>query len=199
MKLLQSKWMCVVVGLLLYASVTIAVWQSPQLKLPARKHASGKAGARTKPSWEFQNPEVDQLIAELQQQKTSLAEKEHQLNDLATRLQAEREEIGIVTQQVGRIQTEFDRNVVRVREEETANLKRLAKIYAAMTPEGAVSILKEMKDDDIVKILAYMKDVETAPILELLAKPGVADAKRTAQISERLKAIVYRTPAPPSS
>lgn len=104
-----------------------------------------------------------------------------------------------MTQQVGRIQTEFDRNVVRVREEETANLKRLAKIYAAMTPEGAVSILKEMKDDDIVKILAYMKDVETAPILELLAKPGVADAKRTAQISERLKAIVYRTPAPPSS
>lgn len=69
MKLLQSKWMCVVVGLLLYASVTIAVWQSPQLKLPARKHASGKAGARTKPSWEFQNPEVDQLIAEVQQQK----------------------------------------------------------------------------------------------------------------------------------
>ena len=199
MKLLQSKWMCVVVGLLSYASVTIAVWQSPQLKLSVHKHALGKAGARARPSWEFQNPEVDQLIAELQQQKKSLAEKEHQLNDLATRLQAEREEIGIVTQQVSRIQTEFDRNVVRVREEETANLKRLAKIYAAMTPEGAVSIFKEMKDDDIVRILAYMKDAETAPILELLAKPGVADAKRTAQISERLKAIVYRTPTPPSS
>jgi flagellar motility protein MotE (MotC chaperone) len=177
----------------------VAVWRSPQIKFSDHKKIAGRAAAQAKPSWAFQNPEVDQLISDLRQQKDTLAEKEHILNDLATRLKAEREEIGIVTQKVARLQTEFDRNVVRVREEETANLKRLAKIYGAMTPEGAVSILKEMNDDDVVRILVFMKDPETAPILELLAKPGVSDAKRAALISGRLKSAVYRNPTPKAS
>lgn len=199
MKLLQSRWMCVGLGILSYVSTTVAVWRSPQIKFSDHKKVSGKATAQAKPSWAFQNPEVDQLISDLRQQKDTLAEKERRLNELATRLKSEREEIGIVTQQVARLQTEFDRNVVRVREEETANLKRLAKIYGAMSPEGAVSILKEMNDDDVVRILVFMKDAETAPLLELLAKSGTSDAKRAAQISARLRAAVYRNPTPQSS
>ena len=197
MKFLQSGWMCALLGALTYLSATVSVWRSPQFRLPT--HKKPVLSSVAKPSWEFQNSEVDQLVADLQLQKSALAEKERQLNELAIRLKAERQEIGIVTQQVARMQAEFDRNVVRVHDEETANLKRLAKIYAAMTPEGAVSILKEMNDDEVVKILAFMKDGETAPILELLARPGTTDAKRAAHISERLKSSVYRsTPSRPS-
>jgi flagellar motility protein MotE (MotC chaperone) len=191
LKLLQSNWMSALVGALTYIGVTVAVWRSPKIELPPRGLVVAKAPALV-PSWEFQNAEVDELIADLQHQKQVLGDRERQLNGLDARLKAEREEIVVVSQNVTRMQTEFDQNVVRVREEETANLKRLAKIYATMSPEGAVNILREMKDDDIVKIFAYMKDAETAPILELLAHNSPTDAKRAAQISERLKVVMYR-------
>ena len=38
-----------------------------------------------------------------------------------------------------------------------------------------------------VKILMFMKEVETAPILDAMAKPAEADAKRVAGISEQLR------------
>ena len=193
-RLLQSKMMAALIGALIYLGVTIALWRTPKIQLPGAG-ATGGGAAALAPSWEFRNPEVDQLIADLQHQKQVLGDRERRLNELDARLKAEREEIVVITQNVGRMQADFDRNVVRVREEETANLKRLAKIYTTMTPEGAVSILKEMKDDDIVKIFAYMKDAEMAPILELMAHGSPADAKRAAQISERLKVVVYRITA----
>lgn len=192
-KILQSNWMCALVGAIAYLGMTLALWRTPKIQLPAAVGAAVKSEA-ARPSWEFQNPEVDELIADLQHQKNVLDEREHQLNDLAGRLKMEREEITVVSQNVKQMQAEFDRNVVRVGEEETANLKRLAKIYAAMSPEGAASIFHEMKDDDVVKVFAFMKDGETAPILEVMAHLGSADAKRAAEISERLKVTMYRTP-----
>ena len=93
----------------------------------------------------------------------------------------------MITQTVSRLQQDFDQQAVRVRETETVNLKKLAKIYSAMSPEGATTILKELPDDQVVKIFLFMKDIETAPILELLAKQGSSEAKRAASISERLR------------
>jgi flagellar motility protein MotE (MotC chaperone) len=193
-KILQSSWMSAVIGAVMYLGVTLGLWRMPKIVLPPRPtiEAITKGGA---PSWDYQNPEVDEMIADLQHQKDALAEREHQLNDLAARLDAERQEIVVVTQSVAQMQSQFDQDVVRVRDEETANLKRLAKIYAAMSPDGAVSIFKEMKDDDVVKILVFMKDSETAPILEMLGRTGPIEARRAAQISERIKVAMYRNPA----
>ncbi len=192
MKFLQSKWMCALVGAISYVGTTLALWHTPKIQLPAPRAAVAKSEA-TRPSWEFQNPEVDELIADLQHQKTVLDDREHQLNDLAARLKTEREEIATVKQSVTEMQATFDRDVVRVSEEEMANLRRLAKIYAAMSPEGAAGVFHEMKDDEVVKVLVFMKDGETAPILEVMAHLGPVDAKRVAQISERLKVAMYRT------
>jgi flagellar motility protein MotE (MotC chaperone) len=142
--------------------------------------------------WEINSAEVDQLVDELKKEKTELAAREQQLNELATRLQAERSEINQATQQVYQLQKEFDQNVVRVREEEAANLKKMAKIYAAMSPEGAAGILKNLEDEQVVKFLVFMKESETAPILEAWAKLGEADSKRAALISNKLRASTYR-------
>jgi flagellar motility protein MotE (MotC chaperone) len=197
-RFLQSNWMSAAIGALIYLAVTVAVWRAPKIASPVNTPAVARA-ASLPPSWEFRSSELDELIVDLQHQKQVLGDRERQLNELESRLKAERQEIVVITQNVGRMQAEFDRNVVRLHDEEIANLKRLAKIYATMSPEGAVSIFKEMKDDDIVKIFTYMKDAETAPILELLAQGSPADAKRAAQISERLKVVLYRnTPNNPS-
>ena len=138
-------------------------------------------------SWDFHNPEVDLLIEELKQEKEALAKREAQLNELADRLQAERQEINLVTQAISQLQAQFDSNVVRVLAEEAPNVKKLARTYAAMTPEGVVPILKQLEETTLVKILSNMKDSETAPILEAMARGGEAEAKRAAAISERLR------------
>jgi flagellar motility protein MotE (MotC chaperone) len=184
--------MCAFVGAISYLVTTVFVWPTP--RIPPRVAPAVLSACIGAPdaSWNFRNPEVDQLIADLQAQKGNLASREQELNELAARLDAERQEINVVTQTVARLQQDFDQQVVRVRAEETANLKKLAKIYSAMSPEGATVILKELPDEQIVKILMFMKDSETAPILELFAKQGQNEAKRVALITERLRLATFQ-------
>jgi flagellar motility protein MotE (MotC chaperone) len=187
-QIFQSGWFCALMGGLTYWGATVAVWRTPIIPRPS----SVALKEALKPSWEFSNPELDQLIADLRAQKAALATRERQLNELAVRLKADREEIGVVTQNIARLQAEFDQNVVRIKDDEVANTKKLAKMYAAMTPEGAANILKELRDDDVVRIFSFMKDSETAPILELLAAQGAEQTRRAARITERLRMTIAR-------
>jgi flagellar motility protein MotE (MotC chaperone) len=185
-KLLRSHWVASVVGILLYLVTTGLAWKS-QSKADTTVKPAEATTLVNGASWEFHNPEVDVLITEVKEEKESLAKREAQLKELAERLQTERLEINLVLQAVQRLQTEFDSNVVRVTAEEAANVKKLGRTYAAMTPEGATPILKQMDETTLLKILATMKEAETAPLLEAMAHQGEADAKRVAAISERLR------------
>jgi flagellar motility protein MotE (MotC chaperone) len=197
-KLLQSNWLVALIGSVLYLGTMFMTWHAPHFARPAPPAAAASAPVAA-PSWEFYNPEVEQLVADLKQQQAALATREQQLRALEVRLQAERAEINAVTQTVARLQREFDQNVVHAREEESANLRRLAKLYGAMEPVNAVAILREMTDDEIVKILAYMKDNQVTAILETFTATGGA-AKRVAQISERMRVLLTRnTPDKPKS
>jgi flagellar motility protein MotE (MotC chaperone) len=202
MKFLQSSWVICLIGCAAYLGTTLAVLNPKAVhpvhaQEPEEGEGHGGAGEAvlTGPSWDFNNPEVDQIIAELRAEKASLADRERQLNELSARLRSEQREMIAATQNVHRLQAEFDRNVTRVREEETANLKRLAKLYATMSPDGAAAVMRNLEDDQMLKILVYMKEVEIAPILELIAKGGAEDAKRVAGISERLRLVLFRQPA----
>jgi len=191
-KLLTSNWTSALLGAVVYFLATVAFW-----KTPARPHGSGPAeqsasAGHAGASWEFTNPEADQLIAELKVEKKSLEKKEQQLNDLALRLAAEQTEINQATQSVHQLQMDFDKNVVRVQEEETANLKKLAKVYSAMTPDSAANIFAELDDPSVIRILVFMKEAETAAILESLAKKGAPEAKRVAALSESLRLSIFR-------
>jgi len=192
-RLLQSSWVAAGIGAVLFL-VTAAAILNPRKLLNARQAQIAASAKKPTPhaGWDFSNPEIDQLIAELKTEKEGLALREQQLKELATRLAAERSEINQTTQAVNRLEKEFDERIVRVREEETANLKKLAKTYAAMSPEGAATILKQMEDDQIVKILVFIKEGDSAPILEAFAKSGEADAKRVAMISERVRVASFR-------
>ncbi len=189
-KLLTSHWTAAFAGVMIYLFSTVAFWKTPA-RPPGFGAATASAG-HTGASWEFTNPEADQLIAELKVEKKSLEKKEQQLNELAVRLDAERAEINQATQAVHQLQVDFDKNVVRVRDEEIANLKKLAKVYAAMAPDSAASVLAEMDDSAIVKILVFMKEDETAAVLESLAKKSPTDAKRVANLSESLRLSAFR-------
>jgi flagellar motility protein MotE (MotC chaperone) len=189
-KLLQSSWMVSAIGAVLYGFTTFLCWHNP--RPPKGGSVAPAKQAETGPSWEFKNPELEQLIADLKKEKGALNQREQQLNDLAARLQAERQEINQVTQTVRELQLDLDRTVLRVQEEETANLKKLAKTYAAMAPENAAAVLQQLEDPAVVKILVFMKEEEAAAVLESLAKRGEAEAKRVASLSERLRLSVFR-------
>lgn len=189
-KLFTSPWMTVPVGAIIYVAATLAFWKVPPAPAPAGDPAP-KASVNG-PSWQFTNPEADQLIAELRTEKNSLSKREQQLNELEMRVRAEQAELNEATQSVHRLQQDYDQAVLRVQSEETANLKKLAKVYAAMAPESAALILAQMDDNTIAKIMVFMKDSETAAILEGLGKKGDAEAKRAAALSDRLRVAVYR-------
>lgn len=202
-RFLQTKWMAVTAGVLAYA-ITTALCLQPQKQIA---HAKAMLQARqclpgpvlAGPSWAYQNPEMSQLVSELKNEREALRVRASQLNELEARLHAERKEIFAVTQAVYQLRADLDTVVTRISEEEAVNLKKLAKVYTTMSPEGAARILKEMDDEQVVKILALMRGSEPAPILESLGQGNKEDARRAATISNRLRLVLSaaKKPVPP--
>ena len=205
MKLLQSNWVVALIGSVTFLATMYAVFPKQGMLAP-RQPAAGAAAApehidREAFSLQGPNPDVDQLITELRAGRTEMADREKKLKELEERLRGERTEVNQATQRVYRLQKQvdqtildFEKSVVRVKEEETVNLKRLARVYASMAPESATPILKEMTDEQLVKLLVFMKDSEVVTILETLSKTGKDDIKRVAQLSEKMRLTLSRNP-----
>jgi flagellar motility protein MotE (MotC chaperone) len=140
--------------------------------------------------WERHNPEVDQVVEELRREKEALAKREADLRKLAAHLESERAEINTITQRVAQLQMDFDKNVVRIQEEEAANLKKVVRMYASMSPQSVLSILKEMDDPAVVKLLSVMKDSESGALLDGMAKESQDQAKRVAVLSDLLRKVL---------
>lgn len=195
MKALQSNWIVLgLLGMLTYLGTTFALMRG----LDVQPHAAEEPDAAhvvntTGPSWEFNNPELDQLIADLKREREHLTEREKQLDELAARLQAEKAEITRATNAVVQLQRDFDQSVMRLKDEEQANLKKLAKLYTTMAAESAALVMKELPDDTLVKLFAIMKEAEIAPLLELLSQPGAPNAKRVAVLTDRYRLLQSRT------
>lgn len=186
--------MAAVIGSVLYLGTTVVVLDPHELgdvKLASEILPSPDQD----PSWKFRNPELDQWIQEVKREKEALAVREQELRELETRLLAERQELAYVTQVVHQLQMEFDRNVVRVKEQEVENLKRQAKLISGMSPEGAAAMLAEMPNENVARVLFVTKPDVVSPILEALSKVGKGEAKRAAEITE----LMSRALPPPSA
>ncbi len=175
---------------------------APSIRPPAPPAAHAEEAPRTPlapvESWVYFNPEIDQLIKELKAEKEALTTREHDLNQLSTRLKTERKEIDEVAETVKRIQAEIDKRVVEVKADEVTNLKRLAKTYASMTPGGVAGIFRGQDDSSVVKALTQMKEIEIGPILEAMSAQGPAEAKRANELIEKLR-LAKLPPAKPKS
>ena len=188
MKILQNPLVSSILGLVLYAVITVVVWKVPVADHEGASQEEIVAHAKEAvPSWEFSSQEADMLIVELKEQKAALALREKDLNELAERLKTERLEINVVTQAVHQLQAQVEASIVRINAEEAVNIKKLSRTYAAMSPDGAAPIMKEMEETTLVKVIALMKEAEVAAILEAMSKLSPADAKRVANITERLR------------
>ena len=142
-KLLTSNWMTAGIGAIVYLTSTVLFWQTPKPPPVVKPDTSVQTVG---PSWEFSNPEADQLVNELKEERKEVADRQQQLNEMAARLDAERAELSQATQSVRLLQNDFDKSITRVQSDETANLKKLAKVYSEMDPQTAARVLGEMDD-----------------------------------------------------
>ncbi len=194
-RFLQSTWMTMIVGILLFFATTAALLKPIKTATSPDQQAIATP-ISNEPSWKFRNPEMDQWIAEIKREKEALDSREQQLKELETRLNAERQEIATVTQSVYQLQADFDQNVIRLKSQDTDHLKRQVKLISSMTPEGAAATLTEMNDADVVRLLVTMKPADASVLLESMSKQGKDQAQRAAVLIERISRTLPATPAP---
>lgn len=189
MRFLQSPLFASILGALLFlgTSAMLTVKGVASLPAPASADGTGPESDVKGPSWDFFNPEMDQIVSDLKSEKDAMAAREKQLAEMAARVAAEKAELDEAVRNVKRLQEMVDRSVLQIKEDEAANLKRLAKMYSAMDPGGAARILREIDDAVIVKILTLIKEAETAAILDALARLGEPETKRAATLAEHLR------------
>ncbi len=199
MKMLQSPVVAAILGGLLFLLTSAFLTTKGLTPVPhaeSEHHEGEEEPSINGPSWTFFNPEMEQIMDELKSEREAMVTKEKQLKELETRLRAERSELDDELKKIKAIQLKVDRDVLRIKEDEAGNLKKLAKMYATMEPAGAAKIMRELDDVVVVKILTLMKEPETALVLESFARMGDAETKRAAQLSESLRAAAAaKTPA----
>lgn len=193
LRFLQSVWAAVFLGMASYLGVTTllvsSAIESALSPPPVQQIDEEIDGPPEGPSWIFNDPLADEIISELESEKAALAARQSELNDLEQRLAAEKQEILRNREEIKRMQRELDQTVQNVAKDESMNLKRLAKVYAAMSPKGAGLILKEMSDEQVFRIMVFMKDDQIASILENMAKEGPLEAVRASLLADRLRLL----------
>lgn len=187
---LTSSWMVALVGCLLYLGTTAAVIRPAQFAGIRARLKANPLSPGDDPSWRFHNSAFDHWVAELKKEKADLAQRAQQLKKLQTRLDAERQEFSAATQAVYQLQTQFNDNVIRLKQSEMQNLQRQAKLIAAMSPQAAASMINQMSDENVVRLLAVMRPDNASQILDALSQEGTDGAKRAARLTERLQLVV---------
>ena len=142
------------------------------------------------PSWKFHNPEMDQWVTQMKDEREALTLRAQQLKEWEAQLNAQGKELSTVTRAVSNVQAQFDKRVVLFTEQEKENAKKQVKVIAGMTPDGAAAMLGEMSDPEVTKLLYAMKNDLAGGILDAISKQGPVQAKRAALLAQKLKDVM---------
>ena len=202
----SSSWglilLAVILGTATAAGVLLLKWPSVTTLPPEPPTTRTKIKSQSK-DWDFYTAEIDNLIQELQKQRTGYEVKTKDLGAVEMRIAAEKQELLRLREELLRLRGEIEKmrddltsQTTELVSTEKSNIRNLARSYAIMKPAEAVAILSEMSDANIVKLLATMKADIVAKILGEMAKTkdptAPADSKttlanRAATISDQLR------------
>ena len=186
---LQAPWFAALIGGILYLATTFFVL-SPSKFAAFQPASAAEVSADNDPSWRFHNPEFNEWVAQIKEEKESLALKEQQLGELQVRLNAERDEVMAVTQTVYQLQSQFDQNVIRFTAQQLDNAKRQSKVVGDMSPDGAAKMMDAMPDNDVLRILYSLKNDQSAAILDAMSQSGATQAARAAKLTIELRQVL---------
>lgn len=199
MNILSKPWFLAVLALLLMLGTQLVALKLYWEELFPERKAQAVVVTREDPAtltWGFASDTVDRLRMELESRLAELKAREAELAAYEARLQTDRAEIEDIKAKVELMREELMDGIVKLETGEQENLKRLAKTYAALTPEAAVNIFSQLDDATVVKILFFMKADTIGAILQQMATAngGVAEqVKRAAKISDLLRLFTDNT------
>jgi flagellar motility protein MotE (MotC chaperone) len=208
----SSSWglilLAVILGTATAAGVLLLKWPSVTTLPPEPPATRTKIKSQSK-DWDFYTAEIDNLIQELQKERTGYEVKTKDLGAVEMRIAAEKQELLRLREELLRLRGEIEKmrdnlttQTTELLSTEKSNIRNLARSYAIMKPAEAVAILSEMSDANIVKLLATMKADIVAKILGEMAKTkdpsAPADSKttlanRAATISDQLRLFKNET------
>lgn len=202
MKLLANPVVLIALGLIMGVGTSVGVvWTAAK---PLVQEAAAKREKKSKPEkpeqpWDFWTIEIEGLASELKEQKASLKQREDAVALRETRLESEQKELTKTRQQIESLRNEIGEKMIEVKADEAKNLKTLSNTFRNLSPKAAVSILAEMDQLTVVKVLSLMKTDEVSALFEEMGKsPDPAVVKRAALLSERMRLLrAARTAATP--
>jgi flagellar motility protein MotE (MotC chaperone) len=156
----------------------------------AESEKADKVQAARSQGWDFWTIEIENLAAELADQKAQLHKRTEELDQRASRLAAEAKELDRIRSEDEAMRQEIDDRVVAIRSDEAKNLRSLSLTYANLSPDAVVIIFRQTDDATAVKILSLMKPEVVGPIFEAMARMSVIDAtlaRRAATLSDKLR------------
>ena len=141
-------------------------------------------------SWNYINPDIDELSRQLKDKQEQLDLREKDLEKLAEQIANEKRELAGVTNWVHSIQSEIDILFSRVEDEEAANMKEIVTVYKQMDPKDSAKLLYELDDRRIAKIFKFLKQTEVTEILKVWLAEDDKNVKRTLNILDQYHNII---------
>jgi septal ring factor EnvC (AmiA/AmiB activator) len=106
-RILLAPGTTVLLGGVTFFLTMFLVLRSVKLGTP-RLPTKMPVAAEDNPSWKYRNPEIDQWIAQIKEERDSLDLRTEQLKEWEARLAAENREVAMVTQTVTKLQADFE-------------------------------------------------------------------------------------------
>lgn len=179
-------------GYVLLARVDALQAAAAEARLEARN------GPPARIDWDFLSPEIELLHEELSNRLAAVGQREQELREYEKRLQAEKAEIEKLKREIEGVREDLANRLIAIAASEEKNLKNLAATYSGMEPAAALAIFREMDDEMVVKILAFMKPEPVGNILQMMARTKDGEgtlAGRAAALSYKLRLLNQDKPA----
>lgn len=193
--MLKSNWFLAILGVILGIGTTVGVVLKSKDEILAGPDVSGPTlpyPANAPRDWVFWTEDINRLATDLTSERAALEQRRKDLDALEARLATERDELRKVRSEIDLMRREVTENIPSLQAAEKQNIKNLAKTYSAMKPQDAMTVLREMDDASVVKILSVMKAEVVATIFQEMAKARDLDgtlAARAARISDQLRLV----------
>jgi len=202
MKILANPVVLIALGLLMGVGTSVGVvWTAaqPLVQELAAKRAKADKPERPEQPWDFWTIEIEGLASELKEAKAALKQRADAIALRESRLAAEQKELAKTRRQVEALRAEIGDKMIEVKADEAKNLKTLSNTFRGLSPRAAVSILGEMDQLTVVKVLSLMKTDEVGALFEEMGKsPDPSMIKRAAILSDRMRLLkAARTVATP--
>jgi len=195
MKILKSGWVLAIIAILISLGTTgglIFAERNSIIHPPA-------AGAKdaTPHFWSFRADDVDALVADLNDQRQKLIQRQTELEKLAAHIESERQELEKTRADIAAMRDEISAEMPQIQDSERKNIKALAVTYSDISPTAAVAIFSEMDETICAKLLSQMKPDKVAAILQEMSAEDKDETmvKRAARISDKLR-LMQATPPP---